>query len=326
MEARNAQQPGAVPDAGVALCGSLAHLAASLLNAMGELCGGQSHSLFEPYPAAIGGLRERLEQAETPQHLEGLAEETVALLQEYHRTQDQVDRQEATEVQRMVTMLHETIETLSTGNERSLGRLRRIESDIRSAAQLPQILALKERLNGCLQQIRQEVTAEKRDFAVTKARMEREFLSVQEGVSVAREGVPGREQAEQTLAADGPRVNLVVVVLERAETIKARFGAGVLERYMVGFLEQLRDQLPSPKKLFRWNEHAVVAELPAGGLLESIEPQVRSSLAALPRDSRVDVGQRIAVLENSIRWCVLVVGGGVPREDAIHRIERFVTV
>jgi hypothetical protein len=223
-------------------------------------------------------------------------------------------------------MLHQTIETLSTGNERSLGRLRRIETDIRSAAQLPQILALKERLNGCLQQIRQEATAEKQDFAVTKARMEREFLSVQEGISVAREGIPGREQAEKDLAADGPRINLVVVVLDRAATIKARFGAGVLERYMVGFLDQLREHLPSPKKVFRWNEHAVVAELPAGGLLESIEPQVRSSLAALPRDSRVDVGQRIAVLENSIRWCVLVVGGGVPREDAIHRIERFVAV
>jgi hypothetical protein len=300
---------------------SLAHLAAVLVSEIGSGSLDGSDPAFGPLSESVAGIRGRLEAAATAEEIETIETEVRRVFDELRRAKDAVERRQTKEVQNMVGMLQQTIEALARGSERSVTRLRRIESQVRSASQLGEIVALRDRLRVCVDRIRDEAVAEQREFAKTRSELERDFLMARESVALARGGIPGRSQAEQRLA-DAPGASpLAVVLLERLPAIKARYGAGVSERYFSGFVGELMARLPAPRKAFRWNEGAVLVELPGDKSAQAGESALRDCLAGLPRSLRVDVGGRVAVLENTHRWCI-VPAGAEPGE--IHqRIEEF---
>jgi len=303
---------------------SLAHLAAVLVSEVGAENLSERDPVFEPYTASIGEIRQRLEAAESPDEIEALSGEIPQVFEEFRRAKQVVEQRQTGEVQKIVAMLQQTIEALSRGSDRSVTRLRRIESQVSSASQLSEIVALRERLRSCVDQIRDEAAAEQREFAKTKSELERDFLLAQESVALARGGIPGRSQAEQRVAAAPGAAPLALILLERLPAIKARYGSGVSERYFSGFLSELTGRLPSPKKMFRWNERTLMVELPAGKDGGMSESAFRNCLSAMPRAVQVDVGGRIAAIENTHRWCLLPTGA--QKDEVLQRIEDFVGV
>jgi hypothetical protein len=301
---------------------SLAHLAAVLVDGIAPEKLSETDAVFEGYSARVGEIRQRLEAAESPGEIEALSGEIPEVFEEFRRAKQQVEQRQTEEVRKIVAMLQQTIEALSRGSDRSVTRLRRIESQVRSASQLSEIVALRERLRSCVDQIRDEAAAEQREFAKTKSELERGFLLAQESVALARGGIPGRSQAEQRLTEAAGAAPLALVMLHRLPAIKARYGTGVSERYFAGFLGELTGRLPSPKKTFRWNERTVMVELPAGKGGGMSESQLRNCLAGMPRAVQVDVGGRVAALEISHRWCLAPAGG--QRAEILQRIEEFV--
>ncbi|HUP03894.1 MAG TPA: hypothetical protein VMU19_07895 [Bryobacteraceae bacterium] len=321
---------GAIDDAeaegGVALAEddlrpALANLAAALVAEIGTGRLPQDDPAYEPLGAAVEGIRRRLEEAEAPEEIEAIAADVRALFEDVRRCEQAAERNETAEVQKMVAMLQETIEALSRGSERSVSRLRRIESQVRSASQLSEIVALRERLRVCVDQIRDEAAAEQREFAKTKSELERSFLMAQESVALARGGVPGRSQAEQRLAEAAGDSPWAAILLERLAVIKSRYGPGVAERYFSSFLTEVLGRLPAPRLVFRWDARTVLVEIQGGG---PADVMLRSGLAAMPRSAQVDVGGRVAVLENTHRWCLIP--AGTRPEAAMARIEEFAGV
>jgi hypothetical protein len=75
--------------------------------------------------------------------------------------------------------------------------------------------------------------------------------------------------------------------------------------------------------MFRWNERTLMVELP-GNAGEMSESDLRNCLSDVPRAIQVDVGGRVAVLENTHRWCL--VPAGAQRDEILQRIEDFVSV
>jgi hypothetical protein len=300
----------------------LTHLATVLVSEVAAEKLSETDPAFDAYSASVGQVRERLEAAESPDEVEALSGEIPQVFDEFRRAKEQVEHRQTEEVRKMVAMLQQTIEALARGSDRSVTRLRRIESLIRSASQLSEIVALRERLRSCVDQIRDEAAAEQREFAKTKSELERDFLLAQEGVALARGGTPGRAQAERRLAEAPGAAPLALVLLDRLPAIKARYGTGVSERYFAGFLGELKGRLPSPKKTFRWNERTVMVELPADKAGGMSEPELRNCLAGMARAVQVDVGGRVAALENSHRWCLVPAGAG--RAQILQRIEEFV--
>src|ERR1039458_1050225 len=148
---------------------SLAHLATVLVSEIGAESLSETDPAFEPFSASIGDIQQRLEAAESPDEIQALSVEIPQVLQGFRRAKQEVDHRQTEEVQKIVAMLQQTIEALSRGNDRSMTRLRRIESQIRSASQISEIVALRERLRSCVDQIRDEAAAEQRDFAKTKS-------------------------------------------------------------------------------------------------------------------------------------------------------------
>jgi len=316
------------PEAGAAgeedIRPSLARLAAVLVS---EIAG---ENLTEPDPAfgtfsaLADELRQRFEDAESPGEIEALGAEVPQLFQEFRRAREALERRQTGEVQKIVAMLQQTIEALGRGNERSMDRLRRIETQIRATSQISEIVALRERLRRSVTQIQDEAAVEQREFARAKSELEGDFLTAQESMHLARGGIPGRVQAEERLLEVGGKACFALVLLDRLSAIKARYGAAVGEWYFSGFLAELLARLPAPRTVFRWNDCALLLEVPGeheGGLSEA---GARNALAAVPRSIQVDVGGRVALLENAHRW-FLIPPGDSPAETAA-RIEARIEV
>jgi len=299
---------------------SLAQLAGVLVSAIGAEADDAPEDITGPFSSSVRGIQQRLETAESPEELEALGGELYKVLDELRDAKRKLERRHTEEVQKMVALLQQTIETLSRGNERSVSRLRRIETQIRSASQISEIVALRDRLRTCVDQIREEAAAEQKEFARSQSQLERDFLVVQESAALARGGIPGRSQAERRIADASATGSLMLVLLERLPAIKARYGTGVSERYFSGFLSQLSGRLPSPRTIFRWNEQAVLVELPQVAP-DSAEAELRGQIGDIARAVQMDVGGRVAVLENTHRWCLAACGAG--RDDIFQKIEDF---
>ncbi len=314
--------PTASADAGAnqGFQASLAQLAAVLVSEIGAEAGDAPGEVMEPFSASMRDIQQRLDTAESPGEIESLSAEIPSVLQELRSAKRKLGQQQTEEVQKMMAMLQQTIEALSHGNDRSVSRLRRIETQVRSASQMSEIVALRERLRSCVDQIREEAAAEQIEFARTKSELERDFLLIQESAALARGGIPGRAQAEQRIAEAPATGAMVLVLLERLPAIKARYGTGVSERYFSGFVSQLSGRLPSPKKVFRWNEQTLLVELP-GDASAAGEVGLRSQLGDISRTVRMDVGGRVAVLENAYRWCLTA--GGASGDEILQKIGGF---
>jgi len=317
-------QPEKVAPEDLGFQASLARLATVLVSEMGVVGRDETDPAFERYSASIGDIQQRLGTAQSPDDIQALSVAIPEVLQEFRSAKQAVDQRQTEEVRKIVAMLQQTIEALSRGSDRSVSRLRRIEGMVRSASQLSEIVALRDRLRSCVDQIREEAAVEQREFAKAKSDLERDFLLAQESAALARGGIPGRSQAEQRIAEGPGAASLALVLLEHLPAIKARYGAGVGERYFSGFLGELTERLPQLKKVFRWNERTLMVELPvdaSGGIGEA---ELRACLTAMPRALQVDVGGRVAVLESTHRWCLIP--AGTQPADILQRIEDFLKV
>ncbi len=303
---------------------SLAQLAAATLAEIAVECGPPGSGGDDGPPSAISGLRDRLENASSAAEIDALRAELPRLLADLRREKREQERRQTTEVQKMVQMLQQTIEALTRGNQRSVERLRIIESDVRAASQISEIVALKERLRSCVEQIRGSAEAEQQEFASAKARLEQDLLSVQESISLARGGVPGRADAERRLREEGESAVVLVISLDRYPAIKSRYGAPAGERYFSAFLDEVTARLPSPKKVFRWNERTLLVEAAAEAFSGAIEVDIRNRLSGIPPTAQVDVGGRLALLDNLHRW--VMVPPHLRSAEVFERIEAFASL
>lgn len=307
------------------ICSALAQLAAALLSGLGEQMMRERHSALSVFGLEAQKLRERLEASNSPEAIRSISGESGSLLEEFRLAREQMEQHEATEVQKMVTMLNQTVAVLSSGSERSLLRLRQIEGDLRQASALGDIVALKARLTDCLQYVREQRAQEREDAARSLERMERDVQRLQEGVALARGGIGRRAEAERDVAEAVAKLDAVfaVFVLERCPLIKVRFSPVVAERFVSLFAQDLSEHLPGPKKLYRWNDFTVLVSVPGSKPLATRTAELRERLSAMPNERQVDVGQRVAVFSNAHRWTLVRPAESGSPAAAILLIDQF---
>jgi hypothetical protein len=274
-------------------------------------------------------LRERIENNPSPEALRAATTGTAKMLDEYSRVRTELVELEGAEVQNILTMLNQTISVLSGGSERSVARLRQVEDDLKSAAAISDIVALKDRLRETLRFVREQSVREREESRRTVLEIGRDAQRVQERFAIARSGVPGRSQAEQAFAKalESPSKGLLVlVVLDRAVAIRERFGGAVGERFVHLFVQDLTDHLPPHRNLFRWTENSLVSELEPAASLEVTRVMLRTSLARIPSERKLDVGQRLAVFSNQHRWSVASLEESHDASELAAKLDRLVNV
>jgi hypothetical protein len=307
-------------------CDALAQLATALLSGLEEHVFSEPHSAFEPFGVETHNLRERLEGDAGPDDIRAAATDALSLLKDFRQVRDQVQQTEASEVQKMVAMLNETIGVLASGSERSLARLRQVENDLKNASALRDIVAMKARLNACMACVREERTKEQQETTRNIAEIERDVRRAQEGFTLARTGLSTRTEAEKTVAEAVANADsaMAIIVLDLLPTIKARFNQIVAERFVSSFAQDLAERLPSPNRLFRWSDQSLLAELPESKLLARRMNDVRDRLAQMPRERQLNLGQRSAVFSNAHRWTLMRPAESQTPPAAILRIDQFV--
>jgi hypothetical protein len=309
-----------------AFCDALAQLAKALLSGLEEHVFSEPHSAFQAFGVEARKLAERLEGDAEPDDIRATATDALALLKEFRQVRDQVQQTEASEVQKMVAMLNKTITVLSSGNERSLSRLQQVETDLMNASAMSDIVALNARLTTCMLYVRAERKKEQRETTRNITEIERDVKQVQEGFALARTGISTRPEAEKSLeeAVANKDSAMAIIVLTRHAAIKARFNPIVAERFLSSFAQDLSERLPSPNRLFRWNDHSLLAELAGAKSLATQMTDVRDRLAQMPRERQLDSGQLHAVFSNAHRWTLMRPAESQTLPAAILRIEQFV--
>ena len=309
-----------------AFCAALTQLANALLAAVEQHVFREPHTAFQVFSLEASRMRERLEGNLALDEIGAITSEAAALLEQFRQVRDQVQRTEADEVQKMVGMLNDTIAVLSSGSERSVARLRQIEHDLKQTSALSDIVALKARLGDCLRYVREQSAKERDEASRNLVRMERDVQRAQEGLAVARAGICSRMEAEETLAkaVQNAEAAMAIFVLDRCSSIKARFSPVVAERFLSLFAQDLAQNLPSPNKLYRWNDYSVLAELADTKVFSARNAELREKMNAIPRERQLDVGQRLAVFSNSHRWTLIRPADSSSHVDAILRLDHFV--
>ena len=295
------------------------------------LAGIEAHGINHDYPEGVKfqeqvrALHAALDQDPGPEKFESVGAEVGRILEKHERWCRELSRAQAAEVQNMVAMLNRTVAVLSSGSERSVSRLRRIEGEIQHVAAINDLVALKARLADCLAYVQEETAREREEVARTLAGMEAELEKARETEAMARSGLPGRAEAEQAIArAAEARAGLALVcVLDRFENVQARFGPAAADQFVDLFVRDLGRRLPSPKKLFRWSAVALVALLeptPEGG---DVPAQIRHAMQNLPLERKLETGGRVALIAQPVRWTVLDVGELPSAEVVLAHTRQF---
>jgi GGDEF domain-containing protein len=313
-------------DAAHAFCGALAQLTTALLDGLEQQVFNEPHSAFRPFAVETRKLRDRLEGDALPDDISKTVDDAAALLKQFRQVRDQVQHSEASEVQKMVAMLNETIGVLFSGSERSVIRLKQVENDLKHASALSDIVALKTRLNSCMACVREERIKEQQEAARRISELGSGAQRVQEGFALARTGMATRTEAEKSVAeaVSNGESAMAVIVLDLIPTIKLRFNHITAERFVSAFAQDLSQLLPSPNRLFRWDDQSLLVELAESKLFARRMGEVRERLRQMPRERQMDLGNRSAIFSNSHRWTLLRPAEAQTAPAAISRIDQFV--
>lgn len=219
-------------------------------------------------------------------------------------------RRQSAEMQNMLSMLTQTIISITGENERSTEGLQKIKHDLEQTAAIEDVQTLKARLSECLKTVCDESSRQKFEAAAVLLDLQR---TVQTSATVDPDVDPvtGLPQAAAARAVFGEalrspgRKYIVTMVVDRLQPINARFGKAVgdqLLRVMRRHIEA--SVLSQGDQLFRWTGPTFVALL---ARQESID-QVRSGLKRRldgKIENEVDVGGRSALIPLSVAWSAI---------------------
>ena len=286
----------------------------------------------ERFRADMDSFATQLTSAVEPAELLVTTGELVRTLQEYNRSTSAFIERQNTELHKMVSMLTQTIIKVGANSENSASRLRDIEKALEQAHLVKDIELVKIRLSECLATVREEATRQKADAQSTIVALERELQhSGPNADGAAREkerdpvtGLFSRNEAELALraaAADAEGKFLLVAIVNRVQTINARFGYAVGDRLMAACAQHYRTSLSASDELYRWQGPAFLAILGRQARIDQVRGEIRRFASARLEDA-VEVGNRTVIVPVSSNWSVFPVSS--PPEALSKKIDAFV--
>ncbi len=255
----------------------------------------------------------------------------VQALEGYNSRTTRHLRLQGAELYRMITMLTRTVETLGSGSEHAVSKLREIEGQIEKTSGIEDVRGLKLRLSQCLDGIRAETQRQKAETARTVARLQEEIRGSQERISVAGAGpvldpvtgLPARAAAaaalsEWALSPNPPHAALFIV--DRIQLLNSRFGYEVGDRVLKTYVEELRSHLPPSDQIFRWSGPALLALLNRPDPIEKVREHLRFALPA-KIERNFELAKRSVLLSITATWAVFPIAP--PVDEFIDRLDTF---
>lgn len=237
-------------------------------------------------------------------------------LEDYNQRTTRFIRLQGSELHNMIAMLTKTLTSLGAGSERSVSRLKEIETQLEKARMIEDVRMLKVRMEDCLNGIREEAERQKADSTGTLQDITAGIIRSRERLRTAAialpdpvTGLPTRVDAEIVLerTASGSKSGYAAVfVVDRVGTINARFGYAVGDKILQAYLGELRSRLSAGDPVFRWNGPAFVAVLERADPIDRVRDQLHSVVP--PKMERnIQLPTRSALLPISATWMVFPV-------------------
>jgi diguanylate cyclase (GGDEF)-like protein len=270
---------------------------------------------YERFRGDIDRLGTTLTADTKPAELLVTAGELIRTLEEYSRTTTAYIERQSSELQKMVTMLTETVIKIGSNSDASVAKLREIEKALAQARMVEDIKLLKVRLEECLETVHAEAERQKVEGQTAIAKLEQELNASRESVgSGARPkeadpvtGLPNKSEAEKALrsAVSSPDgIYLVVVVVNRVSAVNARFGYAAGDRILVRCAEHFRSGLSKSDQLYRWQGPAFLCVLSRNTRIDEVRSEIRR-FADAHLEETIEVGKRSVMIPVSSNWSVL---------------------
>jgi GGDEF domain-containing protein len=286
---------------------------------------------YDAFRTEMEQIRQRAIQDATPESLFVTAGSAVQAMENYNRQISAFLRKQGSELQCIVSMLFETIITIGGENMRSAQRLQELGDKLERVGALEDLQKLKSSLGDCLHSFREEAQRQKAESEETIQSLQQEIERVHERAGSATfedldpvTTLPRQAaglQAMQEAIQSGKRRYVVAMVVNRMQSVNARFGFHVGDRILRAFKENVEKQLMRADKLFRWEGPAIVVMLERKEPIEQVRAQIRRIL-----DGRLeeifDVEGRSVMIPISAAWSAFTLMP--PLANATKQIQAFI--
>lgn len=252
--------------------------------------------------------------------------EALRALADYNRRTSQYLRTQNAELQKMITMLTQTVIAVGTNSETSVAGLQGIERALEETRLVDDVRLVKAQLGECLQTVRVEAVRQIEEGKATRASIQRELARSQDrigGFSVGPRvdpvtGLRGMVEAQQALQAASAEPGnkfLLLFVVNRLQAVNARFGTVIGDQVLALAAEHFRGALPAEDILYRWHGPALVAVLSRTSDIGYVRDEIRL-FAEKKLEKNFAIGSRSVLLPISTSWTVFPI---VPPVDALLR-------
>jgi diguanylate cyclase (GGDEF)-like protein len=231
----------------------------------------------------------------------------VRSLEDYNRRTAHLLRERGSELQSMVKMLTTAISEISTAGEENVSRLRHIEGEISSAAQIEDVRAVRAHLSVCLGEIRMEADRQKlaASSAVNRLKQDLERLQINQ-LTDAVTRLPVRAQAVELISnacESGQPAFAAVMAIDRLQTVNTTYGSEAGDQLLRYFSGYIRRSLPSEDRLFRWTGTSLLALVVRPIRTEALRDEIRH-LMEQNLEHTVRTATRSIRLPVTARWAV----------------------
>jgi GGDEF domain-containing protein len=286
---------------------------------------------YAQFRSDMDGFADRLTAEQAISERFVVVGEALRALADYNRHTSQYLRTQNAELQKMITMLTQTVIAVGTNSETSVAGLQVIEKALEVTRLVEDVRVVKAQLGECLQSVRVEAVRQQVEAKATRESIQRELTQSQDrmgGFSVGPRldpvtGLPGKVEAQQGLqgAAVAPGTKfLLLAVINRLQAVNARFGTVIGDQVLALAAEHFRAALPAGDILYRWHGPALVAVLSRTVAIGSVRDEVRL-FAEKKLEKNFAIGSRSVLLPISTSWTVFPIVQ--PLDALLRKVEVF---
>jgi GGDEF domain-containing protein len=284
------------------------------------------------YDAFVANVQRIRSSITSDLNSEGLlltAGSVVQAMTDYNQRVYRFIRRQGSEIQTIVSMLSETVVKMSGGNTRFAQNFQEIGDGMERAAALEDLNGLKLRLRDCLQEFRDEALKQKAEMEGVINALQQQLERERESVEVDPEidpatGLPRQNAAEAVMhnsLKTGARYYVVTQVVNRMQSINARFGYHVGDQVLRTCRNKVEEQLQPGDQMFRWAGPALVLLLERAESLESVRSQMKRILDAKIEET-YDLGSRSVMIPITMAWSAFKLIS--PVSIAVRQIQTFI--
>jgi len=300
-----------------------------LLEKIGSDAVQADRSEFEAFGSNIKRIRESLSDSAS-EYLLLNAESAVQAMTDYNQRVSKFIHRQGSEIQNVVAMLTDTVVKMSGGNTRFARSFQEIGDSLDSTPGTVDLQNLKLRLRKCLQEFQEETLQQKAEMEKVITTLQLQVEGSRNGCEMPMEdpdpatGLPQQRSAEAAMVTNlkaGPRTYVATLVVNRMQSINARFGYQVGDRVLRTFREKIEKQLSPRDKMFRWAGPAIVVLIDRPESLEIVREHLKRILDAKFEET-FELPDRSVLIPISASWSAFKLIS--PVSLAIKQIQSFI--